>query len=116
MHKEIVIVGLNHRSAPIEVRESVAFENAYLRDALARLQGYPSIDEGVILSTCNRVEVVAAAADRRVALSDITGFLSEQKMHRQLGAIDEHIYCYHGADAVRHLFRVAASLDSMVVE
>jgi glutamyl-tRNA reductase len=115
VHKEIVIVGLNHRSAPIEVRESVAFENAYLRDALARLHGYSSIDEGVILSTCNRVEVVAAAADRRVALSDITGFLSEQKMHRQLGAIDEHIYCYHGADAVRHLFRVAASLDSMVV-
>ena len=115
MHKEIVIVGLNHRSAPIEVRESVAFENAYLRDALARLQGYPSIDEGVILSTCNRVEVVAAAADRRVAFNDITGFLSEQKAHRQLGPIDEHIYCYHGADAVRHLFRVAASLDSMVV-
>ena len=46
MHKEIVIVGLNHRSAPIEVRESVAFENAYLRDALARLHGYSSIDEG----------------------------------------------------------------------
>jgi len=115
VHKEIVIVGLNHRSAPIEVRESVAFENAYLRDALARLHGYSSIDEGVILSTCNRVEVVAAAADRRVALSDITGFLSEQKTHPQLGAIDEHVYCYHGADAVRHLFRVAASLDSMVV-
>jgi len=115
VHKEIVIVGLNHRSAPIEVRESVAFENAYLRDALARLHDYASIDEGVILSTCNRVEVVAAAADHRVALSDITGFLSEQKAHRQLGAIDEHIYSYHGADAVRHLFRVAASLDSMVV-
>jgi glutamyl-tRNA reductase len=115
VHKEIVIVGLNHRSAPIEVRESVAFENAYLRDSLARLHDYASIDEGVILSTCNRVEIVAAAADRRVALSDITDFLSEQKAHRQLGAIDEHIYSYHGADAVRHLFRVAASLDSMVV-
>ena len=115
MQKEIVIVGLNHRSAPIEVRESVAFENAYLSDALARLHDYPSIDEGVILSTCNRVEVVAAAADRRTAFNEISGFLSEQKAHRQLGAIDEHIYSYHGADAVRHLFRVAASLDSMVV-
>ncbi|MBM2804059.1 MAG: glutamyl-tRNA reductase [Deltaproteobacteria bacterium] len=115
MQKEIVIVGLNHRSAPIEVRESVAFENAYLRDALARLHNYPSIDEGVILSTCNRVEVVAAAADRRTAVNEISGFLSEQKAHRSLGAIDEHIYSYHGADAVRHLFRVAASLDSMVV-
>jgi len=115
VQKEIVIVGLNHRSAPIEVRESVAFENAYLRDALARLHNYPSIDEGVILSTCNRVEVVAAAADRRTAVNEISGFLSEQKAHRSLGAIDEHIYSYHGADAVRHLFRVAASLDSMVV-
>ena len=115
MQKEIVIVGLNHRSAPIEVRESVAFENAYLRDALARLHNYPSIVEGVILSTCNRVEVVAAAGDRRMAFTDISGFLSEQKAHRQLGSIDEHIYSYHGADAVRHLFRVAASLDSMVV-
>lgn len=115
MHKEIVIVGLNHRSAPIEVRESVAFENAYLRDALARLHESPSIEEGVILSTCNRVEVVAAASDRRTAFDEITGFLSEHKAHRQPGAIDEHIYSYHGADAVRHLFRVAASLDSMVV-
>jgi glutamyl-tRNA reductase len=115
VQKEIVIVGLNHRSAPIEVRESVAIENAYLRAALARLHDYPSIDEGVILSTCNRVEVVAAATDRRTAFNEITGFLSEQRAHRQPGAIDEHIYSYHGADAVRHLFRVAASLDSMVV-
>ena len=115
MQKEIVIVGLNHRSAPIEVRESVAFENAYLRDALARLQNYPSIQEGVILSTCNRVEVVVAASDSRAACADISGFLSEQKDHRQPGALDDHVYTYHGADAVRHLFRVAASLDSMVV-
>ena len=64
-HKQIVIVGLNHRSAPIEVRESVAFENVYVRDALARLRGYSSIDEGVILSTCNRVEVIAVLHVRR---------------------------------------------------
>ena len=115
MHKEIVIVGLNHRSAPIDVRESVAFENAYLREALASLQHFPSIDEGVILSTCNRVEVVAAAADHRTALSDISRFLGEQKAHRHAGSLDEHVYTYHGAEAVRHLFRVAASLDSMVV-
>ncbi len=115
MQKEIVIVGLNHRSAPIEVRESVAFDNAYLRDALARLHSFPSIQEGVILSTCNRVEVVAAASDSRAAGADIGGFLSEQKDHRQPGSIDDHVYTYYGADAVRHLFRVAASLDSMVV-
>jgi glutamyl-tRNA reductase len=113
--KEIVIVGLNHRSAPIEVRESVAFENAYLREALPRLRDYPSIHEGVILSTCNRVEVVAAAADSSIARTEIKAFLAEQKAHRSPGPLDEHIYAYDGPEAVRHLFRVAASLDSMVV-
>ena len=115
MQREIVIVGLNHRSAPIEVRESVAFENSDLRDALSRLRAYPSVREGVILSTCNRVEVVAAAADSPAASSDITEFLSEQKARRSSGTLDEHVYRYQGADAVRHVFRVAASLDSMVV-
>jgi len=115
VQKEIVIVGLNHRSAPIEVRESVAFENSYLRDALTRLHCYPSIQEGVILSTCNRVEVVAAAIDGKVAFNEISAFLSEQKAHRSAGSLEDHVYSYHGAEAVRHLFRVAASLDSLVV-
>ncbi len=81
VQKEIVIVGLNHRSAPIEVRESVAFESDYLHDALTRLHNYPSIDEGVILSTCNRVEVVAAASDCVTAYNDIGSFLAEHKAH-----------------------------------
>jgi glutamyl-tRNA reductase len=115
VQKEIVIVGLNHRSAPIEVRESVAFEHSYVRDGLTRLRAYPTILEGVILSTCNRVEVVAAASDGRSAFSDISGFLDEQKAHRHAGPLDDHVYAYQGAEAVRHLFRVAASLDSMVV-
>ncbi len=115
MQNEIVIVGLNHRSAPIEVRESVAFENSYVRAALGRLHGYPSVREGVILSTCNRVEIVAAASDSESAFSDITKFLFEQKAHRNSALLDDHLYTYRAADAVRHLFRVAASLDSMVV-
>jgi glutamyl-tRNA reductase len=115
VQNEIVIVGLNHRSAPIEVRESVAFENSYVRAALGRLHGYSSVREGVILSTCNRVEVVAAGSDSESAFSDITKFLFEQKAHRNSAPLDDHIYTYRGADAVRHLFRVAASLDSMVV-
>ncbi len=115
MPNEIVIVGLNHRSAPIEVRESVAFENSYVRAALGRLRDYPSVREGVILSTCNRVEVVAAGSDSASAFSDITKFLFEQKAHRNSAPLNDHLYTYRGADAVRHLFRVAASLDSMVV-
>jgi glutamyl-tRNA reductase len=115
VQKQIVIVGLNHRSAPIDVRESVAFENSYVADALARLHGYPSILEGVILSTCNRVEVIATAADEKSALSEITSFLAAQKAQRHAGTLDDHIYTYRDAEAVRHLFRVAASLDSMVI-
>jgi glutamyl-tRNA reductase len=115
VQKQVVIVGLNHRSAPIEVRESVAFENSYVRDALTRLRDYPSIHEGVILSTCNRVEVIAAAPDVSAAFNDIAAFLAEQKAQRHAGALDEHMYKYQDAEAVRHLFRVAASLDSMVV-
>jgi glutamyl-tRNA reductase len=115
VQKEIVIVGLNHRSASIEVRESVAFESDYLADALQRLHNYPSIDEGVILSTCNRVEVVAAALDCATAYNDIGSFLAEKGAHRNGMALAEHTYQYRGTEAVRHLFRVAASLDSMVV-
>src|SRR6185295_1191180 len=89
--------------------------NSYVADALTRLHGYPSILEGVILSTCNRVEVIGAAAEESSALSEITSFLAAQKAQRHAAALDEHIYTYQGADAVRHLFRVAASLDSMVV-
>src|SRR5438093_4652177 len=109
---------MNHRSAPIEVRESVAFENAYIRDALERLSAYPSIQKSVILSTCNRVEVVAVASDHLSAFEEIKTFFATQRAHRShdnLAELAEHIYSYHGADAVRHLFRVAASLDSMVV-
>lgn len=115
MHKDILIVGLNHRSAPIEVRESVAFESSYMRTALARLRGYPAIEEGVILSTCNRVEVVAAAGDCQAAADAIGEFLDEQRTQRHAESLDGHVYVYQGAEAVRHLFRVAASLDSLVV-
>ncbi len=115
MHKEILIVGLNHHTAPVEVREKVAFDASFLGDALKRLYALPSIQEGVILSTCNRVEVVAASSDARAASQEIKGFLMEQECVAGEGALEDHLYTYSGAMAVRHLFRVAASLDSMVV-
>jgi glutamyl-tRNA reductase len=115
VEKEIVIVGLSHHSAPIAVRESLAFENSYVKDALTQLSGYPSIQEGVILSTCNRVEIVAAASDTESAYADIKRFLAAQPGHPISASLDNHVYTYAGRDAIRHLFRVAASLDSMVV-
>jgi glutamyl-tRNA reductase len=115
MHKEIVIVGLNHRSAPIEVRESVAFESSYISDALRQLRAFPSIQEGVILSTCNRVEVVAVSSDRSRVFDDIKSFLAQQKPCRKSDNFEAHVYTHCGAEAVHHLFRVASSLDSMII-
>jgi glutamyl-tRNA reductase len=115
VQKEIVIVGLNHRSAPIEVRESVAFEDGYARQVLNRLNRYSSVQESVVLSTCNRVEIVAAVSDAPTACHDMKVFLDEQRGERGAGNLEDHLYTYQGAEAVRHLFRVAASLDSMVV-
>src|SRR5215472_7163691 len=106
---------MNHRSAPIDVRESVAFEASYVREALGRLRTYPSIQESVILSTCNRVEVVAAASNGESASEEIRAFLAEQRARKSRHPLDGHMYIHHGPEAVRHLFRVAASLDSMVV-
>ncbi len=115
MHKEIVIVGLNHRSAPVEVRESVAFEKSYLYDAFGRLRQDPSVRETVIVSTCNRVEVIATASESHPAIEAIRRFLAEHEAANGHSSLHDHLYAYRGADAVRHLFRVAASLDSMVV-
>ena len=115
MYREIIIVGLNHRTAPVEVREQVAFDSSQLGDSLKSLHALPSIKEGVLLSTCNRVEVVAAAPDQQNALREVKSFLAEQESVRDHGLLEEHLYTYSGDAAVRHLFRVAASLDSMVV-
>jgi glutamyl-tRNA reductase len=110
---EILIVGLNHDTAPLEVRERVAFDRAALRDALKSLAGLSAVKEGVIVSTCNRVEVIAAA--ERAAFQEIEVFLRERD--RTANDLDwrEHFYYYSGEEAVRHLFRVASSLDSMVL-
>ena len=90
-------------------------EHSYVRGALARLREYPVVEEGVILSTCNRVEVVAATRDSQAAAEAIGVFLDSQRAERRAAPLDGHVYVYQGDEAVRHLFRVAASLDSMVV-
>lgn len=106
----IVVAGLSHRTAPIELRERLALPAERVGDALAELRQLPGVDEVMLLSTCNRVEVVAAGADeQRVAES-----LREWLLGR-VPSLGAHLYVHHGARAVRHLFRVACSLDSLVV-
>lgn len=113
VENRILVVGLNHRSAPLEVREQLAFDRARLPGCLRDLVSLPSIGEGAILSTCNRVEVVAIARDEQVGFSEIMSFLEDQPTGFHPG--EDHVYHYSQEQAVRHLFRVAASLDSMVV-
>jgi glutamyl-tRNA reductase len=115
MNKEIVVVGLSHRTAPIELRESVSFERSYVCDALGRLRAFPAIHESAILSTCNRVEIVAVSSNGPAAFEQIRSFLSEHKPAKKRDRLESHLYTYRGPEAVRHLFRVASSLDSMVV-
>ena len=115
MQEKIIIVGLNHDTAPVEVRERVAFDRSVLGESLKRLHSLASIKEGVVLSTCNRVEVVAAALDEQSAFKEIKDFLVRQESGKERGGLEDHLYTYAGDAAVRHLFRVAASLDSMVV-
>lgn len=114
MSREIVSLGVNHHNAPVEIREQLAISDAALEASLRELVALPHIDEGVIVSTCNRVEVTAATHDGEAALHDLVSFLAHaENVDRE--QIRRHLTVFRGADAVRHLFRVASSLDSMVV-
>jgi glutamyl-tRNA reductase len=115
VNKEIVIVGLNHRTAPVEMRERIAFDRSLLGETLRCLRALGSVHEGAVLSTCNRVEVVAATFDREAAFAEIKKFLLEREAAAGESNLEDHLYAYGGGEAVRHLFRVASSLDSMVV-
>ncbi len=107
------IAGLNHRTAPVEVREKLAFPAGHVEEALGELIRQGGVREGLILSTCNRVEV-AVALDAGDPAAVVESFF-EQSRRMARGDLAPHLYHYHGRDAIRHLFRVAASLDSMVV-
>jgi glutamyl-tRNA reductase len=106
------LAGLNHKTAPVALRERLAFDAAALPRALHELRRRPGVAEGLILSTCNRVEVAVTAEDETDCEATVTDFL---KSSGRVERIEPHLYRYEGRDAVHHLFRVAASLDSMVV-
>ncbi|HDZ84241.1 MAG TPA: glutamyl-tRNA reductase, partial [Nitrospirae bacterium] len=111
---DTLVVGLNHKTAPIEVREKVAFDGTKLNDALNRLKDYPSIKEHIILSTCNRVEIYAAVDDLDAGTDSIKGFISDfHGISRDL--LDRSLYIHKSTDAIRHIYRVGSSLDSMIV-
>jgi glutamyl-tRNA reductase len=105
------LIGVNHKTAPVEVRERLAIPESRMADALKRLVGHPGVDEGLILCTCNRVEVLAQTKN---GSSDLRSFL-QTYFEMKVPELAPHLYEYHERDAIRHVFRVTSSLDSMVV-
>ncbi|MBD2124591.1 glutamyl-tRNA reductase [Trichocoleus sp. FACHB-262] len=110
----IAVVGLSHKTAPVEVREKLSIPENQIGAAIARLCNYPHIREVAILSTCNRLEIYIAALATEPAAQEVAEFLAE---HSQLSSheLNEHLFVLQQQAAVRHLMQVAAGLDSLVV-
>ncbi len=110
----IVIVGLSHKTAPVEIREKLAFAPTAMEQPLRQMLELPSVAEGLIVSTCNRVELCAATKEPDAAIAEMHRFLAE---YHEIAPeeICDNLYDYQGEEAIRHLFRVASSLDSMIL-
>jgi glutamyl-tRNA reductase len=111
---KLLITGVSHKTAPVEVRERLAFRPENLPAALADLKAREGVSEAVILSTCNRVEITVTTDDQSDPQAIVDSFLNDQK-NISADKIAANLYRHEGREAIHHLFRVAASLDSMVV-
>lgn len=110
----VIVVGINHKTAPVEIREKLSFQPQIMEEAHKRLLHTPGVAEGMILSTCNRVEVYSVVDEIGAGIEAVIGFLSS--FHNlPVAKFREHLFICSAEDAARHLFRVASSLDSMVV-
>jgi glutamyl-tRNA reductase len=110
----IVVIGLNHRTAPLDLLERTSIDDARLPKALDDLVGRDHVGEAVVLSTCNRTEVYAVAEKFHGAYHDIRSFFCEQSFLPP-EQVSDHLYVHYDSDAARHLFTVAAGLDSAVL-
>ena len=112
--RDIVLLGLNHKTASVDVRECIAFSADETDRALAMLRDNPAIGESVLFSTCNRIELLMAVDERDAAVAIAKQFIAEFKKV-PISQFENALYQYVGDEAVRHTLQVAASLDSMVV-
>jgi glutamyl-tRNA reductase len=110
----IAVVGLSHKTAPVEIREKLSIQEAKLEEALHHLKGYPHIQEVAIISTCNRLEIYAVVTETEKGIIEITQFLAETG-HIPLYQLRRYLFILLHQDAVRHLLRVAAGLESLVL-
>jgi glutamyl-tRNA reductase len=110
----IIVVGLSYNTASLEIREKVAFAPNRIEQPLRELVSLPDIAEAIILSTCNRVEIYAATHDIAGGIARLKRFMAD--FHDlPFDLLEPQLYGLHGEDAIRHVFRVASSLDSMVM-
>lgn len=109
----ILLVGMSHKTAPVELREKFSIPEDALSGLLEKLKSQ-AIQECMILSTCNRVEILTHSTHPEEGIQEIKKFLVSGN-HASLSSLDPHIYILQGEEAVRHLFRVSSSLDSMMV-
>jgi glutamyl-tRNA reductase len=112
----IILIGVNHKTAPVEIRERLAFSDEACADGLRRLVDGEVVREGLIVSTCNRVEILSATTAEQLesGAGRLAQFL-DAAASLPAGFLNNHLYRHTDEEAVRHLFRVASSLDSMVV-
>ncbi len=111
---DVLVIGINHRTAPVEIREKVSFSGEDLGRSLTKVLGHSEFTEDMILSTCNRVEIYATARDTEKGIVALKNFLAEYH-GVSLVEFEKSLYVHLGSAAIRHIFRVASSLDSMVV-
>ncbi|MEH2106476.1 glutamyl-tRNA reductase [Nostoc sp.] len=110
----IAVVGLSHKTAPVEVREKLSIPEPQIESAIAQLASYPHIDEVAILSTCNRLEIYIVTSESDQGIREITQFLAEYSKLPVL-SLRQHLFMLLHDDAVMHVMRVAGGLDSLVL-
>jgi len=110
----LILVGVNHKTTPVEIREKLAFTKGKIEESVNQLFNFPDIIEHTILSTCNRVEIYARANCQDSAIKSIKQFICD---FHELSPVEleDHFYSYRNKEAVEHLFRVSSSLDSMIL-
>jgi len=110
----IAVVGLSHRTAPVEIRERLSIAEQTMEDSLQKLRADEQVLEASILSTCNRLEIYTLLRHPEQGVSAVGSFLSDHS-GLDLGELTPHLFTFHHEEAVGHLMRVAAGLDSLVL-
>jgi glutamyl-tRNA reductase len=110
----VLVIGVNHKTANVEVREKLAFNGPKLEEGVFSLHKIPEVKEVAVLSTCNRVELYTCVSNTSSATDNIKNFLADFHGLKRTD-LEKSLFVYHNQDAVKHIFRVSSSLDSMVV-